>query len=65
MLNTKVAQLDETFYLIYILGVVQGVFNFTVSNSGVGGIKKLTSDSDSGALNTPRTIEKGRQFDYK
>ena len=36
-----------------------GVFNLTVSNSGEGAIKKLTSDSDSGALTTPGTIEKG------
>ena len=63
--NNTVAQLDEKFHLIYIMGVVQGVFNFTVSSSGEGGIKKLTSDSDSGAPTTLGTIEKGQKFDYE
>ena len=62
--NSKVAQLDKTFHLIYILRVVPGgVFNFTVSNLGEGGIKILISDSDSGAPTTPGTIEKGQKFD--
>ena len=41
------------------------VFIFTVSNSGKGGFKKLTSDSDSGASTTPGTIDKGQNFDYE
>ena len=54
--NSKVAQLDDTFHLIYIVGGPGGVFNFTVSNSGEGDIKKLTSDSDTGTPTTPGTI---------
>ena len=47
------------------MGGPGGVFNFTVINSGEGGIKKLTSDSDSGAQTTPGTLEKGQKFDYE
>ena len=47
------------------MGGPGGVFNFTVSNSGEGSIKKLTSDSDAGAPTTPGTIEKGKKFDYE
>ena len=44
---------------IHIGGGPGGVFNFTVSNSGEGGIKKLTMDSDSGAPTTPGPTENG------
>ena len=45
-------------------GFSGGFFNFTVSNSGEGDIKKLTFDSDWGSPTTPKTIEKGQKFDY-
>ena len=41
-----------------------GVFNFIFSNSAKGGIKKLTSDSNSVGLTTLGTIENGQKFDY-
>ena len=49
---------------IHIGGGPCGVFNFTFSNSGEGGINKLTSDSDSEAQTTPGTIETITKFDY-
>ena len=66
MFNIKVAHLDETFHLIYILGAVYGVSSTSPSAIQVKVVsKKLTLDLDSGALTTPVTIEKGRKFDYK
>ena len=50
---------------IHIGGGPGGVFNFTVSNSGEGGIKKRTSDSDSGAPTILGTIEKGQKLVYE
>ena len=52
-------------FAIHIGGGPGVVFNFTVSNSGEGGIEKLTLDSDSRAPTTPGTIEKGQKFDYE
>ena len=50
---------------IHIVGGPEGVLNFIVSSSGEGGIKQLNSDSDSWALTTSGTIEKGQKFYYK
>ena len=61
----KLLSLMRPFIYIHIGGGPGGVFNLTVSNLGKGGIKKLTSDSDSGDMNTPGTIKKSRKFDYK
>ena len=47
------------------MGGPGGVFNFTVSNSGEGGIKKLTFDSDPGAPTTPISTDKGQKLDYE
>ena len=64
--NSKVAQLDETFHLIYIFKVVQGVSSASPSAIQVKVVsKKLTSDSDSEAFTTPGTIENGQKFDYQ
>ena len=43
----------------------KGVFNLIVTNSGKGAIDKLTSDFDSGARITLKTIKKIQKFDYE
>ena len=64
--NSKVAQLDETFHLIYILWVVQGMSSTSPSGRQVKVLsKKLTSESDPGAQTTPGTTENGHKFDYE
>ena len=50
---------------IHIKGGPGGCLNFTFSNSGEGGIKKMISDSDSVAQTTPGTIEKSQKFYYE
>ena len=47
------------------MGGPRGGFNFTVSNSGEGCIKTVTSDSDSGAPTSPGTIKNAQKFDYE
>ena len=54
----------DLLFDLHIGGGQGGVFNFTFSNSGQGGIKKLISDSDWGAQITSGTIEKSQKFCY-
>ena len=52
-------------WYIYIGDGPGGVFNFTVSNSGEGDIKKTDFGFGLRAPTTPWTIEKSQKFDYK